>query len=139
MRTRLRRLRVGGRDFTWRAEITHVPGSGDCHRAIRVRAWGAGPAGRALQADLLSLTWPAPWGACASDSAYPTPSDVRALILRGLGQGWDPEVRGGTFRLSERDHADGFALPGFLLTDRLATPGGGDPTRRVIEAHAAGS
>jgi hypothetical protein len=32
MRTRLRRLHVESRAFTWRAEIHHAQGSGDCHR-----------------------------------------------------------------------------------------------------------
>ena len=132
---RLRRLRCDGHSFTWRAEIRHVQGSGDCHRAIRVRAWGAGKTGRAVQADLLSRSWPAPWGACAADDAYPTPADVRAIIGFAWGAGWDPSVRGGTFVLSERLYADSFVLPGFLLTDRVGGADGGDPTSRVIAAH----
>jgi hypothetical protein len=31
------------------------------------------------------------------------------------------ERRGGTFLLSEHEHAAGFTLPDFLLTDRLRT------------------
>jgi hypothetical protein len=123
--------------MVWRAEIQHVHGSGDCHRCIRVRAWGAGKNSRALQADLLSLAWPAPWGACATDGAYPTSADVRAVIDYALDHGWQPEVRGGTFVLSEREHAARFSLPDFLLTDRLCTPESADPTVRVIRAHAA--
>ena len=94
MRIRLRRLWFGERAFAWRAEIRCVLGSGDCHRGIRVRAWGAGKTGQALQADLLSLAWPSPWGACAADGAYPTSSDVRALLGYALGQGWRPDARG---------------------------------------------
>src|SRR5688572_28628628 len=112
MRTRLRHVRVDARTFVWRAEIRHVQGSGDCHRCIRVRAWGAGKTGQALQADLLSLSWPAPWGACAGDGAYPSPSDVRAVIGYALDNGWRPEVAGGTFVLGEREHATRFSLPG---------------------------
>ena len=71
MRTRLRQVRIGARVFAWRAEIHCVQGSGDCHRCICVRVWGAGKTSQARQVDLLSVTWPAPWGACATDGAYP--------------------------------------------------------------------
>lgn len=138
MRIRLRRLRYDGRDFTWRAEIRHVQGSGDCHRGIRVRAWGAGKTSQALQADLLSVSWPAPSGACATDDAYPEPADVRTIIGFALGRGWDPDVRGGTFVLTEHEYAAVVTLSGFLLTDRLRTGGGADPTRRVVAARQAG-
>ena len=134
MRTRLRRIRVYARTFVWRAEIRHVTGNGDCHRCIRIRAWGAGKTSRALEADLLSVAWGTPWAACATDGAYPTPADVRAIISHALSHGWQPDVRGGTFVLSEREHADRFRLPGLLLTDRLRTPDSGDPTARVIRA-----
>ncbi|WP_189330904.1 integrase [Actinoplanes ianthinogenes] len=133
MRTRLRHLRIGSRIFTWRAEIHHLQGSADCHRCIRVRAWGAGKNGQALQGDLLS-TFVGPWGACTTDGSHPTSGDVRALILYGLRHGWQPERRGGTFALAEMRHAETFALPGFLLTDRLRTPHGGDPSERVYAA-----
>jgi hypothetical protein len=66
-------------------------------------------------------------GACATDGAYPTPSDVRAVISLALEHGWQPEMRGGTFVLSEHEHAAGFTLPDFLLTDRLRTPESADP------------
>ncbi|GGN23170.1 hypothetical protein FHR83_002721 [Actinoplanes campanulatus] len=130
MRTRLRRLRIDGRDYTWRAEIGHVQGDGDCHRCVRVRVWGTGKTGCALQADLLSLTWPAPWGACAADGAYPTPEDVRALVAHGLRLGWDPGHRGGTFPLPES-----VTLPGFVVTARMRDPAAADPTARVVEAY----
>ena len=133
VRTRLRQVRIGARSFMWRAEIRHVQGSGDCHRCIRLRVWGAGKTSRALQADLLSVAWPAPWGACATDGAYPTPSDIRAVISHALEHGWQPERRGGTFVLSE--HGAGLTLPDFLLTDRLRTPDSADPTVRVIRAY----
>ncbi|WP_285549150.1 integrase [Actinoplanes regularis] len=135
MRTRLRHLRHGSRMFTWRAEIHHVRGDADCHRCIRVRVWGSGKTGQALQADLLSLAWPARWGACATDGSFPTSADVRALIMFALRVGWQPERRGGTFALTEMQHAEAFTLTGFLLTDRLRTPHGADPTQRVIAAH----
>ncbi len=128
-------MRVDARTFVWCAEIRHVPGSGDCHRCIRLRAWGAGKTGQALQADLLSVTWAMPWGACATDNAYPTTSDVRVVIGYALTHGWQPERRGGTFMLSEREHENGFALPDFLLTDRLVTPQSADPTERVVRAY----
>jgi hypothetical protein len=135
VRTRPRQIRIGVRTFVWRAEIRHVQGSDDCHRCIRLRVWGAGKTSQALQADLLSVAWPAPWGACAADGAYPTPVDVRAVISHALEHGWQPEMRGGTFVLSEHEHGAGFVLPDFLLTDRLRTLGSADPTARVIRAH----
>ncbi|MCP2324145.1 hypothetical protein HDA40_002652 [Hamadaea flava] len=95
---------------------------------------GAGKTSQALQADLLSIAWPAPWEACATDGAYPTPTDVRAVINHALKHGWQPEKRGGTFMLSERQHTAGFTLPDFLLTDRVRTPESADPTVRVIRA-----
>jgi hypothetical protein len=125
-------LYVDARAFVWRAEIHHVQGSGDCHRCIRVRVWGAGRAGRALQADLLSRAWPAPWGACATDGAYPGSAEVQAVIVYALDHGWDPDLKGGTFVLSAREHAGRFSLPAFLLTDRLRTPDGDDPTMQVM-------
>ncbi len=134
VRTRLRQVRIDAQTYAWRAEIHHLPGSGDCHRCIRVRVWGAGKTGQAFQADLLSVSWPAPWGACATDDAYPTSADIRTLISYALENGWRPELRGGTFVLSEQDHAAGFSLSGFLLTDRLRGPEGADPTLRVIRA-----
>jgi hypothetical protein len=69
VRTRLRKLHVGGREFVWKAQICHVSGSGDCHRCIRVRIWGAGKTSRALQSDLLSKSWGSPLGACAAEVA----------------------------------------------------------------------
>ncbi|MFF3669611.1 hypothetical protein [Microtetraspora malaysiensis] len=134
MRTRLRKLRIGGREFLWRAQIRHVRGEGDCHRCIRVRMWGAGKTGRALQADLLSKSWPAPWGACATDGAYPAPQDVRALVVYAVEHGWEPDARGGTHILTESEHASTLELSGFLLTDRLCLPEAPDPTARVIRA-----
>jgi hypothetical protein len=38
--------------------------------------------------------------------------------------------------LSEQEHAAGFSLPDFLLTDRLRTPESADPTVRVIHDFA---
>lgn len=88
MRVRLRRLHVEGREYTWRAEIRRVSGP----REVRVRVWGAGKNGQALQAD---LTPPDEWG-------YPEPADVHALIREGLTQGWQPETTGGTFTMPPR-------------------------------------
>ena len=85
MRERLRRIHAEGREYTWRAEIRHVADP----RVIRVRVWCTGKNSQALQVD---LTPPDDWG-------YPEPAAVRALIRTGLAQGWQPEVRGGTFTL----------------------------------------
>ncbi|MCZ7437764.1 integrase [Micromonospora sp. WMMC241] len=136
MRTRLRRLWIEGRAVSWRAEIRDVMGSTDCHRCVRLRIWGTGKTGQALQVDLLSTTWGTPWTPCTVDGAYPTPADVRAVVGYAVRHGWEPDRRGGTFVLSEREHAAGFRLPGFLLTDRLGGAGGGDPTARVVAAHS---
>jgi hypothetical protein len=89
--------------------------------------------GRVLQADLLSKTWPGPWGACTTDVAYPCPADVRALVDYGLAHGWEPDARGGLHFLSEREHD--WELPDFLLTDRLLDPAAADPTGRVVQAY----
>ena len=119
----------------WAAQICHVPGDGDCHRCIRVRIWGAGKNSHALQADLLSKSWGLPWEACATDGAYPASGDVRSIIDYALAHGWAPDLVGGTFVLSEREHASQFELAGFLLTDRLHDPEAPDPTARVAQAY----
>ncbi|GGL46975.1 hypothetical protein GCM10014719_55390 [Planomonospora parontospora subsp. antibiotica] len=134
VRTRLRKLHADGRDFAWSAEIRHVAGSGDCHRCIRVKAWGAGKNSRPLEVDLLSKTWPSPWTACATDTAYPTPADILAIIKHGLALGWDLDARGGIFLLTENEHGSDWELPDFLVTDRLRDPEAADPTMRVIHA-----
>ncbi|MEQ0560463.1 hypothetical protein ABJI51_15350 [Amycolatopsis sp. NEAU-NG30] len=132
MRTRLRTLRIGERTYTWRATIGQVAGDGvDLHRCIRVRVWGAGKTGRALEADLLSKATSMGWTPAATDGSYPEPADVRSLVEHALALGWDPAALGGTFRLTE-EH--GVELPGFLLTDRLRDPGALDPTGRVVRA-----
>ncbi|WP_106396584.1 hypothetical protein [Actinocorallia populi] len=135
MRTRLRKLHAHGREYVWRAQILHVQGEGDCHRCIRVRIWGAGKNSRALQVDLLSKAWGTPWGACATDNAYPEPRHIRAIIDYALSQGWDPQLVGGTFLISEREHA--LELDDFLCTDRLRDPEAPDPTARVIRSYEA--
>ncbi|MGS2648095.1 hypothetical protein [Streptosporangium sp. G12] len=132
MRTRLRKLYAGGREFVWAGKIHHVAGERDCHRCVRLRVWGAGKNNRALQADLLSKAV-LPWG-CATDGAYPTSMDVRTVIDYALTHGWDPDLVGGTFFLSENEHASEFELAGFLLTDRLRDDGAPDPTVRVFRA-----
>jgi hypothetical protein len=134
VRVRLRKLHVGGRDFVWKAQICHVSGEADCHRCIRLRIWGAGKNCRALHADLLSKGWGSPWGACATDGAYPASGDVRRVIGYALAHGWDPDLVGGTFVLSESEYASRFELADFLLTDRLRDPEAPDPTARVVQA-----
>lgn len=134
MRTRLRKLNLPGHSYTWRAEIRCVQGEGDCHRCIRVRIWGAGKTSRVLQADLLSKSWPAPSGACATDDAYPTTSDVRSIVEHALTEGWDPDLAGGTFLFTE---AARWESPAFLLTDRLRDPLAANPSTRVIASYMA--
>lgn len=135
MRTRLRRLRAGDRDYAWRATIGAVSGDGvDLHRCLRVRVWGAGKNGRALEADLLSTATSAGWTPAATDGSYPASGDIRRLVEHALILGWDPDARGGTFLLTEEN---GLELPGFLITDRVRDPGAPDPTARVIRASEA--
>jgi hypothetical protein len=98
-----------------------------------LRIWGAGKTSEALQADLLSRAWPAPYGACATDGSYPDAADVRVVIEYGLSRGWQPDNRGGTFLISERD-VPALELPKFLVTDRLRDGTAADPTARVISA-----
>ncbi len=111
-------------------------GERDCHRCVRLRVWGAGKNSRALQADLLSKAWALPWG-CATDNAYPASGDVRQVIDHALANGWDPDLLGGTFYLSEL--GDDFELDAFLLTDRLRDPAAPDPTGRVARAFERGA
>lgn len=132
MRRRLRKLRAGERDFTWRADIRSVRGDGvDLHRCIAVRVWGAGKNGNALTADLLSKSLGAGWTPAATDDSYPASGDIRQLIEHALARGWNPDVRGGTYPLTEDA---GVELPDFLITDRLRDADAPDPTARVIRA-----
>jgi hypothetical protein len=85
--------------------------------------------------DLLSVAWGTPWGACAVDNSYPMPRDIRAIVGYALQHGWIPERRGGVFVLPENEHAAAFPLTGFLLTDRLRTGAGEDPTARVTRTY----
>ncbi|AWS41498.1 hypothetical protein [Streptosporangium sp. 'caverna'] len=135
MKTRLRMLRVGDRGCAWTARICHVKGEVDCHRSIRLRVWGAGKNSRALQVDLVSKFWPGPWGACATDNAYPTSKDVREVVDYALEHGWEPDAVGGTFSLTESEHAMAFELTDFLITDRMRDPDAPDPSARVIHAY----
>ena len=76
VRTRLRQVRIGARTFVWRAEIRHVQGSGDCHRCIRLRVWGAGKTSQALPDFLLTDRLRTP------ESADPTVRVIRAYERR---------------------------------------------------------
>lgn len=104
-------MHVDGRTYTWRAVITAATGpDGGYHRLIRLRVWGAGKNGQALQADLVERydgpeTYP-----------YPAAEDLRALIRHGLRVGWRPATVGGTVALRA---ATGLALPRFAVTDLL--------------------
>lgn len=116
MRARLRKLHIDGREYTWKADVRAAPGpDGRRHRCIRIRVWGGGKTGCALQADVTERSHPA-----AAEESYPYPAaaDVRALIDHGLRAGWVPATRGGTFQITS---GAGVALPGFVLTDLLWT------------------
>jgi hypothetical protein len=129
-------LRVGERDFTWRANIGQVPGDGtDLHRCINVRIWGAGKNSRALEADLLSKDMGSGWTPAATDGSYPSAADIQRLIEHALTRGWEPDTRGGTFLLNESHEVE---LPGFLITDRVRDPNASDPTGIVGAPASAG-
>lgn len=112
-----------------------MKGEVDCHRSIRLRVWGAGKNSRALQVDLVSKYWPAPWGPCATDDSHPTSRDVREVVEYALDHGWEPDAVGGTFLLTESEHAAAFELTDFLITDRMRNPEAPDPSARVIHAY----
>ncbi|MEH1167054.1 integrase [Micromonospora sp. CPCC 205539] len=115
MRSRLRKLHVDGREFTWKADLRDTSGvDGRLYRCIRVRVWGAGKNGRALQADLTEWPYPAHW---EEKYPYPTAENVRELARYAISIGWAPEAVGGTFRITA---AADVALPGFAVTDLLS-------------------
>jgi len=113
MRERLRKLHIGGREFTWKADIRAAPGAGGRRlRYIRVRVWGAGKNGCVLQADMTEL--PAPEMSDETTYVYPSAAIVRQLVSWGLEAGWTPEQVGGVFRVSSMV---GPVLPGLRLVD----------------------
>ncbi|MEU2615320.1 integrase [Micromonospora sp. NPDC007271] len=128
MRSRLRKLHIDGREFTWKADIRTAPGpDGRLHRCIRIRAWGAGKNGRALQLDLTERpSAPAiaqgyqyiETDVHGSGETYPFPTaeDVGALVRYAQKTGWTPDALGGTFRITS---AADLALPEFAITDLL--------------------
>ncbi|GGO22289.1 hypothetical protein GCM10011576_41430 [Micromonospora parathelypteridis] len=129
MRSRLRKLHIDGREFTWKAAIRSASGpDGRLHRCIRLRVWGSGKNGRVLQADLTELPSSAPTAASGyayvetdvhgSGETYPFPTaaDVRVLVCYGLSAGWTPQASGGTFQVTPAAELE---LPGFAITDLL--------------------
>ncbi|MGW0433725.1 integrase [Micromonospora sp. NPDC003197] len=120
MKSRLRKLYAHDRQFTWTARITRVTVNQRCHRCIQLRIWGAGKNSQVVRADLVSTAPPTPWGdPCRTDGAYPTPREVLAVIDHALAHGWQPDAIGGTFVLTELQHAQTLQLPNFTITDRL--------------------
>jgi hypothetical protein len=117
MKLRMRTLRIGDAQFRWAAELCPYEDGTDHYRCARVRVWGGGKNGQALRVDLLSTSEAGPWGHC-TDGAYPTPGVVRKLVDHALAHGWDPEVVGGRFLLTD---TAGLEIPGFEVTDRLRT------------------
>ncbi|GAA3310161.1 hypothetical protein GCM10020219_015310 [Nonomuraea dietziae] len=117
VKTRLRALRIDGRTYVWTARIGHTVHSDDCRRFVRLRVWGSGKNGQALQADLVSTYEGGPWGYCATDTSYPTPRDVRTVIERAIQRGWDPLTRGGTFLLRTGDPSSAPELADFVIAD----------------------
>lgn len=129
MRSRLRKLHIDGREFTWKADIRSASGpDGRLHRCIRLRVWGAGKTGRALQVDLTERRLSAPTVASSSRHVdtdvhgsgetypYPTAADVRDLVRYGLGAGCTAEALGGTFQITPAAELE---LPGFAVSDLL--------------------
>jgi hypothetical protein len=116
VKTRMRTLRIGQQMFVWSAQVGHTTGDDTCRRYIRLRVWGGGKNSRRLQADLLSTYEGGPWGYCATDTAFPTPRDVRAVVDHALAHGWNPAVRGGVFLLQDSP----LILQGFVITEPLS-------------------
>ncbi|MEU8179279.1 integrase [Micromonospora sp. NPDC049044] len=123
MRSRLRTLHIDGREFTWKADIRSTAGSdGRLHRCIRLRVWGAGKSGRALQVDLTERPTGASDGQYVETDVhgsgeaypYPTTADVRVLVHYGLGAGWAPQALGGTFTIAPPAELE---LPRFAITE----------------------
>jgi hypothetical protein len=108
MKTRLRNLRVGAREFRWTAELCPP-------RCVRVRVWGGGKNGCMLRVDLASTGDP---GLCGDDpdGAYPTPGIVRAIIDYAFDHGWDPAAIGGRHVLGTDAELE---IPGFCITSLL--------------------
>lgn len=123
MRKRRRRLRFDRREFLWTARIGHAEQpDGTCRRAVLVRVTDvAAPGGRALVADLVSASAPGPWGYCATDTAHPTPRDVRLLVEHALAVGWESDVPGAPLVLTAESGDPG--LPGFRLPAGGNAPG----------------
>lgn len=111
-----------------------MQGGTDCHRGVRLHVWGAGKNSRALCVDLLSKSADGPWGACATDSTFPTPRDVRAVVDYALDHGWEPDTVGGESLLTGSEHAAALELTDFLITDRMRSPDAPDPSARVFTA-----
>lgn len=118
MRVRLRKLHVDGQEFTWRADIRSAAAGPDGrrHRCIRVRAWGAGKNGRALQVDLAQRPRPVD----DEDETYPFPhaDDIRTLVKYALSKGWQPTALGGTFLITATAE---LTLSDLAVTDLLWT------------------
>lgn len=123
MKKRRRRLRFDGREFLWTARIGHADQpDGTCRRVVFVRVTdGAAPGGRALAADLVSASEPGPWGYCVTDTAHPTPRDVRLLVEHALAVGWEPGGHGPPLVLTAESGDPG--LPGFRLPAGGNAPG----------------
>ncbi len=108
MKTRLRTLRIGAREFKWTAELCPP-------RCVRVRVWGGGKNGCVLRADLAATGEPGLWGD-DPDSSYPTSGAVRAIVDYALDHGWDPAAIGGRYDLGTGAELE---IPGFRITDYL--------------------
>jgi hypothetical protein len=108
MKTRLRILRTGAREFRWTAELCPP-------RCVRVRAWGNGKNGCMLRVDLMTTGDTGRWFD-DPDTPYPTPGIVRVVIDYALAHGWDPSSLGGRYVLSTDAELE---VPGFQITDIL--------------------
>jgi hypothetical protein len=81
-----------------------------------VRVWGAGKNGLALQVDLVSTQPPGRYGDPADeDGSYPCAEDICVVIDHALGNGWNPDARGGTFQLPGDGRNDQLNLDGFRV------------------------
>lgn len=111
-------MRIGEREFVWTALIDHT--SGVDQRCVHLRVWGSMKNGRMLEVVLLSKSPAGPWGAC-TDTVFPTPRDVRAVIDHALLLGWEPATTGGRYILPDDALVPPLELPAFTISPSTLT------------------
>ncbi|WP_354639275.1 hypothetical protein [Kitasatospora camelliae] len=96
---RLRWLRTGAGEFRWTGRLGYLRTASGAERCVHLRVMPAGRGGGSLTALLVSAGPLGPWGVC-TDTSYPTPREVRAILDHALAQGWDPAAQGADFAVT---------------------------------------